>query len=145
MKDLMKRFFLFLTLAVTACGFVACSDDDDNVGADKTENLYGRWTLVKEVWFEDGEQGVDVYQPGEYILFLDEDGTGYEQENENGYTWTWPFTYMVSGKTLQCYDDGDYWQRKIASLSSTTLILIESEVDKDGYYKYNYEQHYTRY
>lgn len=143
MKNLMKKFFLFLTLAVAACGFAACSDDDDNGGVGNADNLIGRWTLVKEVWtYDGGEKEVDVYEPGEEgFLFFDEDGTGYDRSD----SWTDYFEYMLSGNQLTIYyeDDEEFVHAIISSLSASKLVMIVDDSDEYGYAKG--ELHFERY
>ncbi len=141
----MKKLFYFAFMAMLCCGFAACSDDDDNGGVGNAEDLYGRWTLVKEVWNEDGEQGVDVYEPGELVVYFDENGTGYEREIYGSQSWTYYFVYELSGNTLFIHfeDDEEGGRMKISSLSDSKLVLIEEGRDEEGYYKY--ETHYVRY
>ena len=140
MKDFMKKFLLCLTLAVSVCGFSACGNDDDNDGVGNAENLYGYWTLVKEVWYEDGEVDFDIYQPGETILCFKEDGTGYMREE----VWSEDFEYMLSGNqlTILLVDDEEFFRTKVSSLSATELVLVSEGYDGE-YYKY--EDYYVRY
>ena len=141
----MKKLFYFDFMAMLCCGFVACSDDDDNGGVGNAEDLYGRWTLVKAVWNEDGEQGVDVCEPGEVVFYFDENGTGYEQENYGSQSWTDYFVYELSGNTLFIHfeDDEESNRVKILSLSADKLVICDEGRDEDGYYKY--EEHFVRY
>lgn len=141
----MKKLFYFAFMAMLCCGFAACSDDDDNGGVGNAEDLYGRWTLVKEVWTDEDGRGVDVYEPGELVYYFDENGTGYERESYGSQSWTYYFVYELSGNTLFVHfeDDEEGGRMKISSLSDSKLVLIEEGRDEEGYYKY--ETHYVRY
>lgn len=139
----MKKLLYFAFAAMLCCGFTACSDDD-NGGVGNADNLIGRWTLVKEVWEEAGEHGVDVEEPGEWVICFKEDGTGYDQENYGGQSWTYYFAYEISGNQLIFYyEDGDVGSVKISSLTANQLVFYEEGRDEDGYYKY--EEYFTRY
>lgn len=127
----MKKLFYFAFMAMLCCGFVACSDDDDKGGVGNAEDLYGRWTLVKEVWTDEDGREVDVYEPGESIIFFDEDGTGYDREG----SWTEYFEYTLSGNKLSIYyyDDDELVHAIISSLSATNLVIIVDDSDEYGY------------
>lgn len=140
----MKKLLYFAFAAMLCCGFTACSDDDDNEGGGNIDNLIGKWTLVKDVWVEDGESGVDEYEPGEDVLCFREDGTGYAGES----VWTVDFDYTVSGNKLRIeldeYDP-EPWIATIKSLSAEQLVLVEEGYDEEDDYSYKYESYYVRY
>lgn len=143
----MKKLLYFAFAAMLCCGFTACSDDDDNEGGDNIDNLIGKWTLVKEVWVEDGESGVDEYEPGEEIVIFDEDGTGYDQETYEGETWTSHFEYELIDNILRIFyeDEWEHYDLKIKSLTAKQLVFCEEGYDEEDDYSYRYESYYVRY
>ena len=119
MKDLMKRFFLFLTLAVTACGFVACSDDDDNGGSDTS--IVGTWAA--EV-YEDGSSLSITYT-------FTSNGLGKLQrtmkDSTSSYTESETFSYTYdAGILIINYDEGgiETWY---VTRTGNTLMLNDGE------------------
>ncbi|MBR4052369.1 MAG: lipocalin family protein [Alistipes sp.] len=143
----MKKLFYFAFAAMLCCGFTACSDDDDNEGGGNIDNLIGKWTLVKDVWVEDGESGVDEYEPDEYIIYFGEDGVGFSLETYDDQGWMYAFDYSLSGNKLRVVytDDPEPWIATIKSLSAEQLVLIEEGYDEEDDYSYRYESYYMRY
>lgn len=143
----MKKLLYFAFAAMLCCGFTACSDDDDNEGGGNIDNLIGKWTLVKTVWVEDGESGVDEYEPGEEIVIFDEDGTGYDQATYEGETWTSHFEYELIDNILRVFyeDEWEHYDVKIKSLTAKQLVFCEEGYDEEDGYSYKYESYYVRY
>lgn len=138
----MKKFFLFMTLAVAACGFVACSDDDDN-GGDETnyeELIVGSWEVYKEYWYD--EDGWD-YQFGEGIfqmnITFNANGTyvsyGAEWYQGEKATWSDRGNYVLSGKRILMFEDEYNWECEIVKLNNSELVLkcYDDDVVYDRY------------
>jgi hypothetical protein len=142
----MKKLFYFAFMAMLCCGFTACGGDD-NEGVGDVDNLIGKWTLVKDVWSEDGERGVDTYDRGELVICFYEDGTGYEQMNSEGQSWTCDFDYAVSGNKLRIVYEGDPepFVMTITTLNANQLVLLDEGYDEDDDFSYKYESYYVRY
>lgn len=142
MKNLMKKFFLFLTLAVAACGFAACSDDDDNGGdeANYEELIVGSWEVYKEYWYD--EDGWD-YQFGEGIfqmnITFNANGTyvsyGAEWYQGEKSTWSDRGNYVLSGKRILMFEDEYNWECEIVKLNNSELVLkcYDDDVVYDRY------------
>lgn len=143
----MKKLFYFAFAAMLCCGFTACGGDDDNEGGDNIDNLIGKWTLVKEVWVEDSESGVDEYEPGEDVLCFREDGTGYEQQTYGGEKWTDQFEYEKIGNILRVFyeDEWEHFDVHIKSLTAKQLVFCEEGYDEEDGYSYKYESYFVRY
>ena len=143
----MKKLLYFAFAAMLCCGFTACSGDDDNEGVGDVDNLIGKWTMVKDVWSEDGERGVDTYDRGELVICFYEDGTGYLQMNYEGQSWTSDFDYAVSGNKLRIVYEGDPEPEitTIMTLNANQLVLLDEGYDEDDDFSYRYEGHFERY
>lgn len=72
---------MLLALMVTALGFTACSDDDDNGGEDKSA-LVGTWDVVKDDYYtEDGTLSKTEQGNGAYWVFTNNTLTVYAEED----------------------------------------------------------------
>lgn len=142
----MKKFFYFAFMTMLCCGLTACGGDD-NEGVVDADDLIGKWTLIKEVWVEDGERGVDLNDPGDAILCFYEDGTGYDQENFGSESWIDYFNYTISGNKLRIVYEGDPEPEiaTIMTLNANQLVLLDEGYDEDDDFSYRYEGHFERY
>lgn len=123
----MKKFFYFAFAALLCCTMTACGDDDGGVG--NPSDIIGEWSIVKEVYVEDGETDIDdEYAYGEYVWGFNEDGTGYIKED--GYVYE-NFTYRVSGNTLFMSEYGYEGSAVIKQLTASSLVLYEEEYDEE--------------
>lgn len=119
MKNLMTKFFLFLTLAVAACGFVACSDDDDNGGG--TIGVVGTWST-------------EVYEDGLYVSItytFTSNGLGKLEatmkDNTSTYTESETFSYTYDdGILIINYDEGgiESWY---VTITGNTMMLNDGD------------------
>ena len=115
----MKKYFLFLIVAlVTTVSFTSCSDDDDDVKFSK-EDLYGTWELV-EVNFGDGWYNLTEWPYSYYsaeITFY-ENGSYYG----DGYFGNGRGTYKTHGNTITTYIGGEvYFIYKVSELSGSYM------------------------
>ena len=115
----MKKYFLFLIVALTAAvSFTSCSNDDDDVNFSK-EDLYGTWELIR-VKFDD--EWVDLTEwPNSYygaeITFY-ENGSYYG----DGYFGSGRGTYKTHGNTITTYIGGEvYFIYKVSELSGSYM------------------------
>ena len=131
------------------CGLTACGGDDENVneGGGNLDNLLGTWTLVKEVWVEYGESGVEESEPGEYVIYFGEDGVGFDLETYDDQGTMRAFDYTLSGNKLRVVymDDPEPYIMTIKSLSAEQLVLIEEGYDEDDDFSYKYENYFVRF
>lgn len=113
----MKKLFYFAFAALLCCGMSACSDDDE-VGS--LSDLLGSWTLLKEVYIENGVEDVDAeYAYGECVWTFNEDGSYVVVED--GYTVR--ATYQMSGNSLKVSEDGYTMAVQILQLTASDLVL----------------------
>ena len=115
----MKKYFLFLIVALMAAvSFTSCSDDDEDVKFSK-EYLYGTWELV-EVNFGDGWYNLTEcpysYYSAEITFY--ENGSYYG----DGYFGNGRGTYKTHGNTITTYIGGEvYFIYKVSELSGSYM------------------------
>lgn len=118
MKNLMTKFFLFLTVAIAAIGFTACSDDDDT---NTTDSIVGTW--VAEQYADGGYISLTFTflsnGSGKVVMTMKEGSTSITEEETFQYTYEDGVLYMN-------YDEGGvdvYYVTK----TGNTLMLNDGE------------------
>ena len=124
----MKKYFLFLIVALmSTVAFTSCSDDDDDIKIDPND-LYGKWELrevkVDGKWYDVTEYPytrfaaeITFYSSGRFY------GDGYFGHGSG--------KYEVKGNTVNTYIDGElYMIYRLSSLSDKYMEGTMSDGDE---------------
>lgn len=128
MKRVSKWFVLFTVAVLSAVGFTACGDDDDDVPSDS--GIVGKWKLINIKGYETGvnihQWDQDVDSDKEWMEFC-KDGSWTITEYEAKYSGTW----NLSGNqlTIKEYEDGELITdvATVMVLNATTLVVSTTE------------------
>lgn len=146
----MKKLFYFAFMAMLCCGFVACSDDDDNGGdaGDIQSALIGTWEVEKEYWVYEDEWDY-VFGQGVFrqVFTFEANGVGSEWGCEwdsagNAYEWRDKLKYSLHDTTISIsfydieYDEYFYEDWTIKKLSDNELVVRVVDEEGDTYDKY---------
>ena len=120
----MKKYIYFL-IAVSACLFVGCSDDDDNT-VTIDSRVVGEWQLIE--WNGNKAEDFDVY-----LELLSDGSFNLYQRVEYSYYEHFAGTFSVGENLLQGrYNNGESWEYAfVLSDGGYTLTLTDRE-GKEG-------------
>ena len=114
----MKKYIYFL-IAVSACLFVGCSDDDDNT-VTIDSRVVGEWQLIE--WNGNKAEDFDVY-----LELLSDGSFNLYQRVEYSYYEHFAGTFSVGENLLQGrYNNGESWEYAfVLSDGGYTLTLTD--------------------
>ena len=122
----MKKYIYFL-IAVSACLFVGCSDDDDTVTVDS--EVVGEWQLIE--WNGNKAEDFDVY-----LELLSDGSFNLYQRVEYSYYEHFAGTFSVGENLLQGrYNNGESWEYAfVLSDGGYTLTLTDRKSNEVNIY-----------
>lgn len=123
----MKKYIYFL-IAVSACLFVGCSDDDDNT-VTIDSGVVGEWQLIN--WNGDKAEDFDVY-----LELLSDGSFNLYQRVEYSYYEHFAGTFSVGENLLQGrYNNGESWEYAfVLSDGGYTLTLTDRKSNETNVY-----------
>lgn len=123
----MKKYIYFL-IAVSACLFVGCSDDDDNT-VTIDSRVVGEWQLIN--WNGDKAEDFDVY-----LELLSDGSFNLYQRVEYSYYEHFAGTFSVGENLLQGrYNNGESWEYAfVLSDGGYTLTLTDRKSNETNVY-----------
>lgn len=123
----MKKYIYFL-IAVSACLFVGCSDDDDNT-VTIDSGVVGEWQLIN--WNGNKAEDFDVY-----LELLSDGSFNLYQRVEYSYYEHFAGTFSVGENLLQGrYNNGESWEYAfVLSDGGYTLTLTDAKSNETNVY-----------
>ena len=123
----MKKYIYFL-IAVSACLFVGCSDDDDNT-VTIDSGVVGEWQLIE--WNGNKAEDFDVY-----LELLSDGSFNLYQRVEYSYYEHFAGTFSVGENLLQGrYNNGESWEYAfVLSDGGYTLTLTDAKSNETNVY-----------
>ncbi len=120
----MKKILLLAAFA--ACfAFTGCSNNEGGGGTDG--NLVGKWELITDYTFEDGEWVVDYeYEAGEYAIEFKSDGTASTYDEGVEFPWG-TYTYDKSSKVVTLVFEGETQRITVKTLTKSRLDADDGE------------------
>lgn len=143
-------YCIYLIATVLLFGFTSCSNDDEG-GVSGVESLYGTWRLTRvEGWEYDtptkrddltedvSEEDASYYEFTPYSSENTSNQNGYYSEYDNEETYVTRKKFSFTEGVLKLSNSSGTETFSVATLTSSTLILVES--DETCYIKYIYKK-----
>ncbi|WP_256009533.1 lipocalin family protein [Desertivirga xinjiangensis] len=125
-----KQNFLFLMFVAVTVAFSSCKKDDDENNSAK---IVGKWNLKKEVEkeYKNGqliETDEYSYEAGAYVEFKSNGTVDWNDDGSDPEI----YSYRVDGNKLTLIEDDDTDVYTIEELTSSKLVISESDEYTEG-------------
>lgn len=130
----MKKIYYLAILLLGMCAVSSCSKDDDD------DNIYGKWTLVRDYLVDkEGQQYyVEDYEEGECVYEFKKDGCVIFTDNDEteGGTESGTYTFKDGKLTITFKDEEDgetYTDTSKVEFRGNLAVLTATEEVEDKY------------